>query len=302
MIEFGERKMKCCRKAIILAGGAGSRLFPMTRVTNKHLLPVFDKPMIYYPLTTLMLANIDRILIISGPDQLPMFESLLGDGSKWGIEISYAAQDEPRGLADAFIIGESFINNEPVALALGDNIFHGRGLSELLQSVASQPSGAHLFAVRVKDPERFGVVEIDSAGKPIAIDEKPLKPRSSLAVAGLYFYDERVVEFAKAVKKSPRGELEITDVNRQYIDEGDAQVHILERGYTWFDTGTPSALLSAATYVEIIQTRQALGIACPEEVAWRSRFIDDVQFAELIRSLPTSEYRSYLETIANMAV
>lgn len=290
--------MKRCRKAIILAGGTGSRLFPMTLVTNKHLLPVFDKPMIYYPLTTLMLANIDQILIISGPDQLPMFESLLGDGRHWGIKISYAVQDEPRGLADAFIVGEAFVGGEPVALALGDNIFHGRGLSELLEQAANDSSHAHLFAVRVKDPERFGVVEIDKAGKPISIEEKPVKPRSPFAVTGLYFYDERVVDIAKSVKKSPRGELEITDVNRRYIEDGKAKVHLLERGFTWFDTGTPSALINASTYVEIIQNRQALGIACPEEVAWRAGFIDRDQLLAIIRKLPKSEYRSYLENIA----
>ena len=293
--------MKRCRKAIILAGGTGSRLFPMTLVTNKHLLPVFDKPMIYYPLTTLMLANIDRILIISAPDQLPMFESLLGDGRQWGINISYAAQDEPRGLADAFIVGESFVGGEPVALALGDNIFHGRGLSELLAQAANDSSHAHLFAVRVKDPERFGVVEIDKAGKPVAIEEKPAKPRSSLAVTGLYFYDERVVDIAKSVKKSSRGELEITDVNRRYIEDGKAKVHLLERGFTWFDTGTPSALINASTYVEIIQNRQALGIACPEEVAWRSGFIDRDQLVAIIRKLPKSEYRNYLEAISGLS-
>lgn len=292
--------MKRCRKAIILAGGAGSRLFPITIVTNKHLLPVFDKPMIYYPLTTLMLANIDRILIISDPDQLPQFESLLGDGRQWGINITYAAQDEPRGLADAFIVGEKFVNHEPVALALGDNIFHGRGLSELLEEAGSDTSNAHLFAVRVRDPERFGVVELDAAGSPISIEEKPAKPRSSLAVTGLYFYDESVVDIAKSVKKSPRGELEITDVNRIYIDAGKAKVHLLERGYTWFDTGTPSALLNASTYVEIIQTRQALGIACPEEVAWRAGFIDDARLTAIIRNLPRSDYRTYLETVAGL--
>jgi len=287
--------MTRCRKAIILAGGTGSRLFPMTRVTNKHLLPVFDKPMIYYPLTTMMLANIDRILIITGPDQIPMFESLLGDGSQWGIAITYAAQDEPRGLADAFIIGEKFVDNQPVALALGDNIFHGRGLSRLLQEAAGDPKGAQLFAVRVKDPERFGVVELDKNGRPVAIEEKPRHPRSPLAVTGLYFYDERIVEFAKAVTKSARGELEITDVNRRYIEEGQAKVHILERGYTWFDTGTPGALLNASTYVEIIQSRQALGIACPEEVAWRAGLIGDAEFSALVGGLPKSDYRTYLE-------
>jgi glucose-1-phosphate thymidylyltransferase len=293
--------MKRCRKAIILAGGTGSRLFPLTLVTNKHLLPVFDKPMIYYPLTTLMLANIDRILIISAPDQLPMFESLLGNGRQWGINISYAGQDEPRGLADAFIVGESFVGGEPVALALGDNIFHGRGLSELLEQAANDSSHAHLFAVRVKDPERFGVVEIDKAGKPVAIEEKPVKPRSSLAVTGLYFYDERVVDIAKSVKKSSRGELEITDVNRRYIEDGKAKVHLLERGFTWFDTGTPSALINASTYVEIIQSRQALGIACPEEVAWRSGLIDRDQLVAIIGKLPKSEYRNYLENISGLS-
>ena len=289
--------MKRCRKAIILAGGAGSRLYPMTRVTNKHLLPVFDKPMIYYPLTTLMLAAIDNILIITSPGQVRLFDELLGDGSQWGIRISYAVQDEPRGLADAFIVGEKFVDGDPVALALGDNIFHGRGLSELLQVAANDTAGAHLFAVRVKDPERFGVVELNAAGNPVGIEEKPVKPRSSLAVTGLYFYDENVTRIAKSITKSARGELEITDVNRRYIEDGAAKVHILERGYTWFDTGTPSALLNASTYVEIIQNRQTLGIACPEEVAWRSGFIDDARFHEIIRSLPKGEYRSYLEAV-----
>jgi glucose-1-phosphate thymidylyltransferase len=292
---------KRCRKAIILAGGAGSRLYPMTRVTNKHLLPVFDKPMIYYPLTTLMLAGIDNILIITSPGQVRLFDELLGDGSQWGIRISYAVQDEPRGLADAFIVGEKFVDGDPVALALGDNIFHGRGLSDLLQTAASDVAGAHLFAVHVKDPERFGVVELDAAGKPVGIEEKPAKPRSSLAVTGLYFYDENVTGIAKSVTKSARGELEITDVNRRYIEGGGAKVHILERGYTWFDTGTPSALLNASTYVEIIQNRQTLGIACPEEVAWRSGFIDGGRFHEIIRGLPKGEYRSYLEAVGGSA-
>jgi len=293
--------MKRCRKAIILAGGAGSRLYPMTRVTNKHLLPVFDKPMIYYPLTTLMLAEINDILIITSPGQVRLFDELLGDGSQWGIKISYAVQDEPRGLADAFIVGEKFVDGDPVALALGDNIFHGRGLSALLQEAANDTSGAHLFAVRVKDPERFGVVELDDAGKPVAIEEKPAKPRSSLAVTGLYFYDANVTAIAKSVTKSARGELEITDVNRRYIESGAAKVHILERGYTWFDTGTPSALLNASTYVDIIQNRQTLGIACPEEVAWRSGFIDDARFHEIIRGLPKGEYRNYLEAVGGVA-
>ena len=287
--------MKKCRKAIILAGGAGSRLFPMTRVTNKHLLPVFDKPLIYYPLTTLMLAQIDQILIITGPEQVEMFESLLGDGRQWGINLSYATQDEPRGLAEAFIIGERFVGGDPVALALGDNIFHGRGLSSLLSQAAQNVSGAQFFAVSVKDPERFGVVEINAEGKPIGIEEKPKKPRSSLAVTGLYFYDEQVVDFAKSVTKSARGELEITDVNRRYIELGMATVHTLGRGYTWFDTGTPRALLDASTYVELIQSRQSLGIACPEEVAWRAGFIDDARFREVVAGLPKSDYRAYLE-------
>lgn len=287
--------MKKCRKAIILAGGAGSRLFPMTRVTNKHLLPVFDKPLIYYPLTTLMLAQIDQILIITGPEQVEMFESLLGDGRQWGINLSYATQDEPRGLAEAFIIGERFVGGDPVALALGDNIFHGRGLSSLLSQAAHNVSGAQFFAVSVKDPERFGVVEINAEGKPIGIEEKPKKPRSSLAVTGLYFYDEQVVDFAKSVTKSARGELEITDVNRRYIELGMATVHTLGRGYTWFDTGTPRALLDASTYVELIQSRQSLGIACPEEVAWRAGFIDDARFREVVAGLPKSDYRAYLE-------
>jgi glucose-1-phosphate thymidylyltransferase len=289
--------MKKCRKAIILAGGSATRLYPTTYLVNKHLLPVFDKPMIYYPLTTLMLAGISEVLIITGPNHVPLFRQLLGDGQQWGMKITYAVQETPRGLADAFIVGEDFIAGEPVGLALGDNIFHGHGLSNLLQAAAKDPVGAHLFAVRVGDPQRFGVVELDGSGRPVSIEEKPAKPRSSLAVVGLYFYDEKVVEIAKSVEASHRGELEITDVNRHYIERDAAKVHLMERGYTWFDTGTPSSLLSASSYVEIIQSRQTLGVAVPEEVAWRMGLIDLQQFQNVTEALPDCEYRRYLRSL-----
>jgi len=289
--------MKPCTKGIILAGGNGSRLYPITQVVNKHLMPVFDKPMIYYPLTTLMLAGIRKILIISNGASLPQIQQLLGDGLCWGISIEYAVQDEPNGLAEAFTIGADFIAGDPVALILGDNIFHGQGLSELLETTATAISGAHLFAVKVHDPERFGVVELNAEGKAIGIVEKPKAPRSNLAVTGLYFYDNQVVEFARNLKPSDRGELEITDINRLYLERGQASVTVLKRGFSWFDMGTPNSLLQASTYVEIIQSRQALGVACPEEVAWRVGFIGDAEFSRLVQAIPKSDYRHYLETL-----
>lgn len=291
--------MTICKKGIILAGGSGSRLYPMTQVINKHLIPVFDKPMLYYPLVTLMLAGIKDILLITGPESLPYFERMIGDGSQWGIKISYAIQDTPRGLADAFIVGSSFVNNEPVALILGDNIFHGQGLSELLVNAAENICGVRLFAVKVQDPERFGVVEINADGIPISIEEKPTDPKSNLAVTGLYFYDERVTEYARNLEPSERGELEITDLNRMYLKDSQADVTVLNRGYSWFDMGTPSSLLQASTYVEIIQSRQALGIACPEEVSWRMGYLSDDEFRKNTECLPIGEYRGYLENLIN---
>lgn len=286
--------MNKTRKGIIMAGGSGTRLYPITRAINKHLLPVFDKPMLYYPLTTLMLAGIKEILIITGPQDESGLRSLCGEGEAWGITISYAIQDEPRGLADAFRVGADFIAGDKVALILGDNIFHGHGLYDLLSASAAQPEGLTLFAVPVRDPERFGVVELDATGKPISLEEKPSRPRSNLAVTGLYFYDEKAVEYARGLKPSARGELEITDLNRAYVDRGSASVHVLLRGFTWFDMGTPSSLLQAASYVEIIQSRQSLGIASPEEVAWRMGFIDDAALDQLSRQLPSGEYARYL--------
>ena len=282
------------RKGIIMAGGSGTRLDPMTRVVNKHLLPVFDKPMIYYPISTLMLAGIRDILVITSPEHEEPLRELLGDGRAWGITLSFALQDRPRGLADAFRVGADFVGTDPVALILGDNIFHGQGLSVLLQDVAADPFGVTLFAVAVRDPERFGIVELDDRGRPVSIEEKPQRPRSNLAITGLYFFDGNAVEYARALHPSARGELEITDLNRKYVEQGAAKVHVLHRGYTWLDTGTPSSLLQAATYVEIIQSRQSSGVAVPEEVAWRMDFIDDARLRELAARLPKGEYAAYL--------
>ncbi len=287
------------RKGIILAGGEGTRLWPATVSICKQLLPVYDKPMIYYPLTTLMLAGISDILLISNEDSIPLFKKILKDGSQWGIKIEYAVQSSPRGIADAFIIGEKFIDNEPVALVLGDNIFHGHGLSELLLEAAKNKYGVHLFAVNVRDPERFGIIELNKENRPISIEEKPGKPKSNLAVTGLYFFDERVTQYAHKLKPSKRDEIEITDLNRIYLENGDAVVTVLNRGYSWFDMGTPSSLLQASNYVEIIQSRQAMGVACPEEVAWRMAYLQQNDFEALINKLPKGEYRRYLATLIN---
>ena len=281
-------------RGIILAGGTGSRLHPLTISVSKQLMPVYDKPMIYYPLSTLMLAGIRDVLVITTPDDRAAFENLLGDGSQWGINLSYAAQPEPGGLAQAFIIGEEFIADEPVALILGDNIYFGQGLSEQLQRAAERTTGATVFAYHVKDPERYGVVDFDADGRVLDIEEKPTKPKSSYAVTGLYFYDGHVAGFAKSLVPSVRGELEITDLNRIYLDQGLLHVEQMGRGIAWLDTGTHESLLEAATFVEIIERRQGLKICCPEEVAYNLGLIDANQVRELVANMNRNEYGQYL--------
>lgn len=283
-------------KGIILAGGSGTRLHPMTLVTSKQLMPIYDKPMIYYPLSTLMLAGIREVLIISTPRDIPSFRDLLGDGSRWGISIEYAVQPTPDGLAQSYIIGADFVGSSPSALILGDNIFYGHGITELFDSAMQRPNGATVFAYHVVDPERYGVVAFDSEMRAQSIEEKPVSPQSSWAVTGLYFYDGRAPDIARSLKPSPRGELEITDLNRVYLEDGSLSVEIMGRGFAWLDTGTPDSLIEAAEFVRTLEKRQGFKIACPEEIAFDKKFIDAAQLEKLADMLGKSSYGQYLRS------
>ena len=289
-------------RGIVLAGGSGTRLYPATRAVSKQLLPLYDKPLVYYPLATLMLAGIRDILLIATPQDQPLFERLLGDGTQWGIRLRYATQPQPQGIAQALLIAEAFIGRQPVCLVLGDNLFYGHGFPEQLRSAAASERGATVFAYYVRDPERYGVIEFDAAGRAIGLEEKPAKARSHYAVTGLYFYDADCVTIARQLKPSARGELEITEVNRAYLNSGTLRVEVLGRGVAWLDTGTHSSLLAAANFVETIEARQGLKVCCPEEIAFRQGFIDRAQLAQLAQDLGRSGYGEYLESVLSERV